>query len=129
MAYFNYFQILGNLTRDPEHKTIKRDGKDNLAICNFGIAANKPGNDDKPFFIDVTVFGSTAEACAEYLTKGSLVFAAGELEHRAWDDEETGKKRSKISLIAEKVQFLDKKESGGDTAGEKTKKRKVKKSV
>ncbi len=124
MAHFNSFQILGNLTRDPELKIIERDGKDDLAICNFGIAANKPGNDDKPFFIDATVFGSQAEACKDYLKKGCLIFAAGELEYRSWEDEETKKKLSKISLIAGTVQFLNSKENSGDTAGEKTKKQK-----
>lgn len=111
MPYHNNFSIIGNLTRDPEIKTIKRDGKEDLSVCNFGIGANKPGDDKKPLFIETTVFGKLAEACEKYLKKGSFIFAEGELDYDTWEDKETKKKMSKISLTASKVQFLDKPES------------------
>jgi single-strand DNA-binding protein len=111
MPHHNKFTVIGNLTRDPELKTIKREAKEDLSICNFAIASNKPGEDKKPLFIETTVFGKTAEACSKYLSKGSLVFAEGELAYDSWEDQETKKKMSKISLIADSIQFLDPKDS------------------
>ena len=109
MAYHNNFTVIGNLTRKPELEYHKSKKGSEFAVCKFGIAANKPGKEDEPFFIDVTVFGSLAEACSEYLDKGSPVFITGELVYDSWKDE-NDKTFSKISLKAENVQFLPRKE-------------------
>ena len=57
----------------------------------------------------VVAFGKVAENCAQYLHKSSLIFVDGRLETEKWDDDQ-GKTRYSASVIANQVQFLDKKE-------------------
>ena len=59
---------------------------------------------DDCLFVDVTVWGKTAESCAEYLDKGSEVLVEGRLKMEQW--EKDGQKRSKIGVVASNVQFL-----------------------
>jgi single-strand DNA-binding protein len=55
------------------------------------------------------VWGKQAESCHTYLKKGSSVFIEGRLQYRTWDDEATGTKKSVLEVVADRVQFLDKK--------------------
>lgn len=67
--------------------------------------------EDKPDFIPVTVFGKTAESCAQYLHKGSAVFVTGRLTINKWMDGD--KERKDIQVIGDRVYFLDRKETAG----------------
>jgi single-strand DNA-binding protein len=70
--------------------------------------------------VDITVFGRQAETCNEYLRKGRPAFIEGRLQFDTWDDRESGQKRSKLYVVAERVQFLggrDQGEGGGGDAG------------
>lgn len=103
---FNEFTILGNLTRDPE---IDKKGSDNLSVCKFGVAVNRPGKGEQKKeanFFQLTAFGKTAETVAQYKKKGDLVLVKGRLQHDRWEDKESGDPRSRIELIAERVVFL-----------------------
>jgi single-strand DNA-binding protein len=94
------FQIEGNLTRDPE----LRYSQNGTAVAKLGVAVTKkvPGRDgapgtEKAHFFDVTLFGRGAEG-AGTLKKGAAVMLRGDMEMDTWDDKDTGKKRTAISL-------------------------------
>jgi single-strand DNA-binding protein len=104
----NAVVLVGNLGHDPE----LRHFEDGTAQATFSIACNdrkKQGESwvDVVHWFDVVVYGSQAEACGEYLAKGSKVGVSGKLQQRRW--EKDGQKRSKIEIKARDVQFL----SGG----------------
>ncbi len=107
MASLNRVFLIGNLTRDPELKYTQSG----LAVCEFGLAVNRKyktgqGEDrEETMFADITVFARQAETASEYLSKGRSVFIEGRLKLDQWTNSE-GQKRSKLSIVAERVQFL-----------------------
>ena len=117
MSTFNQVILLGNLTRDPEHREV---GAGN-AVCSFGVAVNerwkdKAGNDqESTCFVDISCWGRQAENCSKYLGKGSQVLVSGKLKLDTWESQ-NGEKRSKLQVVAQNVQFLSKPEGGGQTA-------------
>jgi single-strand DNA-binding protein len=118
MGNFNKVLLMGNLTRDPEMR-----GDGDHKVCKFGVAVNRVWKNqagekqEEVCFVDVVVFGRTAENCNQYLRKGRPVFIDGRLHYDSWDDRETGKKRNKIEVVAENVQFLGSREDGGGQGG------------
>jgi len=104
MANYNKCLQVGRLTRDPELRAISSG----TSICNFSIAnSRKYGDKDETLFLEVIAWGKTGEIAEKYLKKGSSVLIEGRLKLDTWDDKNTGVKRSKISLVAEKIEFLD----------------------
>jgi single-strand DNA-binding protein len=115
MASFNRVILVGNLTRDPELRYIPSGS----AVSEIGLAVNdrvKKGDQwvDETTFVDVTLWGRTAEVANEYLSKGSSVLIEGRLKLDSW--EKDGQKRSKLRVIAEKMQMLGGREGGGGAA-------------
>jgi single-strand DNA-binding protein len=114
MASLNKVFLMGNLTRDPELRYAGGGGgaQGGSAICKFGLATNRQWRDqsgqqqEEVTFVDITVFGRQAETCNEYLRKGRPVFIEGRLNFSQWEDRESGAKRSKLDVVAERVQFL-----------------------
>ncbi len=113
---YNKVILVGNLTRDVELKYTPSG----TAIAKFGIATNRTYKDtmtgenkQEVMFIDVTVFGRSAEVANQYLSKGRKVLVEGRLVLDQWVDS-TGQKRSKHSVVAEKVQFMDSKSQSSD---------------
>lgn len=119
MASFNKVLLMGNVTRDPE----VRFTTGGMAVCVVGMAMNRrfttaQGQDrEEVCFVDVEVFGKQAESCGQYLRKGAPVFVEGSLRFDQWDDKATGKKRSKLVVRAERVQFLGAPRSFGEDGG------------
>lgn len=112
MANLNRIILAGKLTRDPE----LRYAGSGTAVCGFGLAVNSGTRDkEEVLFIDITAFGKQAETASEYLTKGRSVLIEGRLQFRTWEDKE-GQKRSKHAVIADRIQFLDRRESGSGEA-------------
>jgi single-strand DNA-binding protein len=109
----NRVVISGNLTRDPELRSIPNSG---TSVCSLRIAVNSRRKDesgqwvDKPNYFDVTVFGAQGENCAQYLSKGRPVAVDGRLNWREW--EKDGIKRQSVDIIADSVQFLGSREGG-----------------
>jgi len=108
---YNKVILVGNLTRDVELKYTPSG----TAIAKFGLATNRTYKDtitgenkQEVMFIDVTVFGRSAEVANQYLGKGRKVLVEGRLVLDQWVDN-TGQKRSKHSIVAEKLQFMDSK--------------------
>lgn len=117
MASVNIVMLMGNLTRDVE----MRFTPSGMAVAKIGLATNRKFRDTKTnelreevTFVDITAFGKTAELCGQYLSKGRSVFIEGRLKFDQWDDKQTGQKRSKLAVVAERVQFMP---SGGGQGG------------
>lgn len=111
MPSFNRTIIAGNLTRDIELRYTPAG----TAVCDLGIAINeriKKGDDwvDEAVFVDVTLWGRTAEIAHEYLHKGSPVLIEGRLKYETWEAD--GQKRSKLKVVGEKMQLLGSKSDG-----------------
>ena len=113
----NSVVLVGNLTRDPE----LRHTPAGTAVTTLRIAVNdrvKRGEEwqDAAYYFDVTVWGRTAENCAQYLAKGRPVGVQGKLTWREWDAQD-GTKRQSVEVVADNVQFLGGRDGGGDAAG------------
>lgn len=109
MASFNKVILMGNLTRDPE---VRYTGG-GTAVTDISLAVNRQWTDrssnerkEEVSFIDVTLWGRTAEIAGEYLQKGRPCLIEGRLQLDQWEDRETGKKRSKLKVIGESMQLL-----------------------
>jgi single-strand DNA-binding protein len=108
MANLNKVFLIGNLTRDPELRYTPQGS----AICELGLAVNRQytTNDgvkkDEVCFVDITAWGRQAETCNRFVKKGSQIFVEGRLKLDSWQDKETGKNRSKLNVVAERIQFL-----------------------
>jgi len=108
MANLNKVMLIGNLTRDPELRYTPKG----TAVADISLAINRVWNNDQgqrqeeTVFVDVTLWGRQAELAQQYLNKGRGVYIEGRLQMDTWDDKETGKKRSKLKVVAENLQFL-----------------------
>ncbi|OUP10974.1 single-stranded DNA-binding protein [Collinsella sp. An2] len=101
----NSVTISGNLGRDAE----LRATKSGMQVLGFSVCANsrvKRGDswEDKPNWVDVSIFGKRAESVAKYLTKGTHVTIHGRLNQRTWETDD-GQRRSKLEVIADDIDF------------------------
>lgn len=119
MASFNKVILLGNLTRDPEVRYTPKG----TAVTELGMAVNRvytAENGEKreeATFVDVTLWGRTAEIAGEYLKKGRPVFIEGRLQLDTWDDKQSGQKRSKLKVVGEGLQLIGSRPGGGGGGG------------
>jgi single-strand DNA-binding protein len=116
MSSLNKVFLLGNLTRDPEMRYMPSGSP----VANFGMAVNRKytGRDgqkkEETLFVDIDGYGKTAELCSQYLSKGRQVLIEGRLKFRTWEAQD-GQKRSKLSVVAERVTFLGGRRGEGDS--------------
>ncbi len=108
----NQVILMGRLTRDPETRTTP-SGK---TITSFSLAVDRAGQDDAADFFDVTAWEKLGELVSQYLSKGRRCLVQGRLRQDSWDDKETGKKRSKVEVVATDVTFLDGPSGDGGSA-------------
>ena len=99
----NQVILMGRLTRDPEQRTTT-SGK---TIVSFSIAVDRQSQDDSADFFNVTAWEKLGELVMQYLGKGRRVLVQGRLRQDSWEDKETGKKQSRIEVVASDVTFLD----------------------
>ncbi len=103
--YINKAMIFGNLTRDPELKTLPSG----MNVCSFSLATNRVYKDrdgnrqESVDYHNVAVFGRQAETSAQYLKKGSGAFIEGRLQTRSWEAD--GVKHYRTEIVADRVQF------------------------
>jgi single-strand DNA-binding protein len=108
MANLNKVMLIGNLTRDPELRYTPKG----TAVADISLAINRVWNNDQgqkqeeTTFVDVTLWGRQAELAQQYLSKGRGAYVEGRLQMDTWDDKETGKKRSKLKIVGESLQFM-----------------------
>lgn len=106
--------ISGNLTRDAE----LRQTQSGSHVLSFSVAVNervKNGDqwEDRPNFIECTMFGKRAESIAKYMTKGAKVCAEGKLRWSQW--EKDGQKRSKVEVVVDEIEFMSRSESAASS--------------
>ncbi len=109
----NTVSMTGTLVRDPE---LKSGGE--TKVCRMRLGELNGG--ESKLFVNVAAFGRQASSCAKHLAKGRHVAISGRLRMREWEDEESGGKRSEISIAADRVDFLPggKRRSGGGEEGD-----------
>jgi len=107
MPNFNRVTLIGHLVRDSELK-FSADGK--AIYKNCLAVSEKYGEKENTVFVDFVCFGKTAEFIGQYSSKGQPVLIDGKLQQEQWEEKETGKKKSKISIIANQVQIFQKRE-------------------
>lgn len=120
MASYNRVVLLGNLTRDPQ----VRYTPGGTAVAEIGLAVGRTWYDkqtntkkEETTFVDITLWGRQAEVAGEYLAKGRSVLIEGRLQLDQWDDKESGKKRSKLKVVAEQMTMVGGRSDGGGGGG------------
>lgn len=109
MPYLNSVMLMGRLTADPQSRTITNG----TTICNLRLAVNRRyvtaegEHRDDVCFVTVETWGRQAESCTQYLRSGSSVMVEGRLRYDEWRDKDTGDKRSRLGVTAQRVHFLD----------------------
>jgi single-strand DNA-binding protein len=121
MANLNKVMLIGNVTRDPEIKYTPQG----RAVTDLGIAVNRTytpeGGErrEETTYVDITLWGRTAETAAEYCKKGRSVYIEGRLQLDTWEDKASGQKRSKLRVVGDNYQLLDRRRDGaGGPAGD-----------
>jgi single-strand DNA-binding protein len=111
MPYLNRYAFIGNLTKAPELRFQPTGEKQ--ALCILNVAINRDSRDESGerkshtvYINDIEVWGPSGEACAHFLTMGSMVFVEGRMDVDQWEDKRSGAKRSRMKVVAENVQFL-----------------------
>ena len=113
MASFNRVILMGNLTRDVE----LRYTPSGTPVTEIGLAVNDRRKSqsgewvEETTFVDITLWGRTAEVASEYLSKGSPILVEGRLKLDTWETE--GQKRSKLRVVGERMQMLGGRGGGG----------------
>ena len=107
MANYNRVILAGNLTRDPQLTVLPS----NTSVCEFGLAVNRrwrgqDGQDrEETCFVDCRLYGAQADTFNKYMSKGRSALVEGRLRLDQWETQD-GQKRSKLSVVVERFQFL-----------------------
>ncbi len=118
--YLNKAIVIGNLTRDPELRSLPSG----IKVCTFSLATNRTWKDkngarqESADYHNVVVFGRQAETVAQYMKKGSSILVEGRMQTRGWDDKTTGEKKYRTEIVADRTQFGPK--GGAATGGSTT---------
>jgi len=116
--YLNKAIIIGNLTRDPELKSLPSGTK----VCSFSLATNRVWKDkngvrqESADYHNVVVFGRQAETVAQYMKKGNSILVEGRIQTRSWEDKTSGEKKYRTEIVADRTQFGPKGSGAGAPA-------------
>ena len=119
MASLNKVFLLGNLVRDPDLRGLPSG----QSVCELRMAVSRRyrggnGQDvEETCFVDVVVWGNSAKNCKQYLAKGSQVMVEGRLQLDQWEDRNGGGTRSRLRVVAEQVQFMNRRSGGTEGEG------------
>lgn len=104
--YFNRAIVIGNLTRDPELRSLPSG----IQVATLSVATNRVWKDkngakqESTDYHNVVVFGRQAETTAQYLRKGASLLVEGRMQTRSWDDA-SGQKKYRTEIVADRIQF------------------------
>lgn len=107
--------LMGNVTRDIELRYTPKG----TAVADIGLAVNRVRSGEngekieEVTFVDITLWGRTAEIAHQYAGKGRPLFVEGRLHMDSWEDKNSGQKRNKLKVIAENIQLLNAGGGGG----------------
>lgn len=116
---FNKVVLLGNLTSDPETRATPSGAN----VTSFSVAVNRRYRNrdgeqqEEVSYINCTAWGPQGETIARYFTKGRQILVCGRLRQDRWQDKETGKNRSSLSVVVEEFSFVSDRNGGGDNGG------------
>lgn len=104
-ASYNKVVLVGNMTRNVELRRTQQG----TAVCDVGLTINerrKQGDEwvDETTFVDVTLWGRTAEVADSYTAKGSSILIEGRLKLDQW--EQDGQRRQKLKVVGDRLQLL-----------------------
>lgn len=105
--YLNKSYILGNLTKDPEIKSLPNGTK----VCNFSLATNRTFKDangakqENVEYHNIVMFAKLAEIGGQYLKKGQSCLIEGRIQTRSWDDTNGGGKKYRTEIVADSMQM------------------------
>ena len=117
--YLNKAILIGNLTRDPELRSLPSG----IKVCSFSIATNRVWKDkngarqESTDYHNIVVFGRQAETVAQYMKKGSSILVEGRMQTRSWEDKGSGEKKYRTEVIADRTQFGPRSGGGGGESG------------
>ncbi len=121
--YLNKAILIGNLTRDPELRSLPSG----IKVCTFSIATNRVWKDkngarqESADYHNIVVFGRQAETVAQYMKKGSSILVEGRMQTRSWEDKNSGEKKYRTEVVADRTQFGPKgSQAGGGARGSDT---------
>lgn len=112
--YLNKAMVIGNLTRDPEIKTLPSG----IKVASFSVATNRVWKDkngvkqENTDYHNIVVFGRQAEVVGQYMKKGNSILVEGRMQTRSWDDA-SGKKNYRTEIVADRTQFGPRPGGGG----------------
>ncbi len=118
MSNLNKVILIGRLTRDP----VVRHTAKGVPCADISLAINRHFTSEsgekreETTFVDITLWGKTAELTAKYLNKGSLACVEGRLKMDSWTDKATGQARSKLAVVGDNITFLESTSSNGHRA-------------
>ncbi|MFA5933793.1 MAG: single-stranded DNA-binding protein [Candidatus Paceibacterota bacterium] len=104
--YLNKALVIGNLTRDPELKSLPSG----IKVTTMSLATNRVWKDqsgakkEAADYHNIVVFGRQAEIAAQYLKKGASALVEGRMQTRSWDGAD-GQKRYRTEIVADRIQF------------------------
>lgn len=113
----NVVVLTGRLTRDPE---VRYANESQTAIARFSLAVDRPFSRDeekKADFPSVVCFGKTAELVEKYITKGKKIGVTGRLQTGSYTNKD-GVKVYTTEVVADRVEFLEKREQTENIAGD-----------
>ncbi|MEI7809970.1 MAG: single-stranded DNA-binding protein [bacterium] len=105
--YLNKAIVIGNLTRDPELRSLPSG----IKVCTFSLATNRVWKDkngakqESADYHNIVVFGRQAETVAQYMKKGNSMLVEGRMQTRSWDDKTNGEKKYRTEIVADRTQF------------------------
>ena len=112
----NRVLLTGHLTRDAE--LAQTSG--GTTVMRFTVAVNDRRKnratgewEDVPNFVDCSLFGNRASAIHRHMAKGTKVAVEGRLHYSSWEDRDTGKRRSKLDVTVDEIEFMSRKDDGG----------------
>jgi single-strand DNA-binding protein len=117
--FLNKVMLIGNLTRDPELRSLPTG----IKVCSFSLATNRVWKDkngarqEAADYHNVVVFGRQAETVSQYMKKGNSILVEGRLQTRSWDDKTSGEKKYRTEIIADRTQFGPKGTGSGAPSG------------
>ena len=92
--------LIGHLTTDGELRELGPEKH----LATFRLAVDRGGKDSETDFFRISVWDRQAQLCSDYLSKGRKIALEGRLRYSTWEEE--GKKRSKVEVVAYRVEFL-----------------------
>ena len=109
----NRVNLLGRITKDIELKQTKNE----INYTRFSIAVKRDLKDESgeygTDFFNIVAWRKTAEFISKYFKKGNRIAISGKLQQNIYTDKD-GNERTSVEIVAEDIDFIDKKKDNVD---------------